>query len=249
MLKQVVSSFLAALAALVLVAGSAATSAQPPELNTGFANVTTTDGSDCGSGSGSYCFGSFWGIGDLKATVAGNTNTLQPNFNTYNDNPGNAYWRNNGGAGPLGNKIFEGSLFYEQPIPAGATTMEFNGTVDANTIDAGYAVEAFVTVNPAVFPPPATQVDVIAAADATFSISLDVSAFAGLPVQAGFRVRGVNANPADEGALGSVVTTVAQLEAVVPPPPPGPTPVPALPLWGLLGLVGLIGFLGLRRRA
>ena len=239
----------ASIAASLAILTASLSAAAQPALDTGFANVFDSPTSGDCVATGGYCFGSQWGIGDLKATVAGNTNTLQPNFNTYNDNPGNAYWRNNGGAGPLGNKIFEGSLYYEAPIPAGATTMEFNGTVDANTIDAGYTVEAFVTVNPAVFPPPATQVDVIAAADATFSISLDVSAFAGLPVQAGFRVRGLNANPADEGALGSVVTTVAQLETVIPPPPPGPTPVPALPLWGLLALVGLIGFLGLRRRA
>ena len=51
--------------------------------------------------SNAYQFGSGWGLSDLKTTldVTANTITLQPNFNTYADNPGDAYWQN----GAIGN--------------------------------------------------------------------------------------------------------------------------------------------------
>ena len=44
--------------------------------------------------SGAYQFGSGWGVPDLKTTLdlGANTITLQPNFNTYADNPGDPYW-------------------------------------------------------------------------------------------------------------------------------------------------------------
>lgn len=254
MVKQVVSSFLAALAALVLVAGSAATSAQPVALSTGFANVFTTDGSDCGSGSGNYCFGSAWGISDLKATAAGNTYTLQPNFNNYaaadaGTDPGaKAYWMA-GGVGPLGNKIFEGSLFNEVVVSAKSLSGDFSGTIDANTIDAGYTVEAYVQViGPPDFLPKTADVLTITPATTSFALSVDPSAFPGDFLQMGFRVRGLNANPADEVALGSVVATVTQAQQTLIPPPEGVS-IPALPLWGLLALAGLVGLMGLRRKA
>jgi hypothetical protein len=233
-------------ASVAMLATSLFAVAQPAVLNVGFANVSDSPTStDCGG----YCFGSFWGIGDLKATAAGNTYTLQPNFNTYADNPGVAYWRNNGGAGPLGNKIFEGNLYNQSLVDPDTTSVEFNGTIDSFTIDPAYTVEAYIQViqpTPFIFFTGATAT---VTATGAFSVSLDPTAFPGETLQLGFRVRGLNANPADEATLGSVVATVVQAQQVIPPPPPGPTPVPALPLWGLLGLVGLIGFLGLRRRA
>ena len=55
-------------ALLAFLGASAQVSAQPPALDTAYANVfdSPTSG-DCGGG---YCFGSGWGIPDLKATVA-----------------------------------------------------------------------------------------------------------------------------------------------------------------------------------
>jgi len=234
-------------ALLPVVAAAAITFISPsvaaqPELDTAYMNVFPGSSTDCAG----YCFGSGWGIGDVKATVAGNTVTLQPNFNAYADNPGDAYWRDNGGAGPGGNKVMEANLYYEQQIPARATTMEFNGSVDAHTLDAGYTVEAYVTVAPGATPL-ATLTDAITATDTGFTVSMDVSGFVGETIQAGLRITGINANPADEVALGSVVTTVAQLEVGQTPLPPE-VPVPTLPLWGLFALVSLLGFMGFRRK-
>ena len=237
-------------ALLPVVAAAAITFISPnvaaqPELDTAFMNVFPGTSTDCPG----YCFGSGWGIDDVKATVAVNTVTLQPNFNTYEDNVGDPYWRDNGGAGPGGNKVMEANLYYEQLVPARATTMEFNGSVDAHTLDAGYTVEAYVTVAPGAAPL-AADTDAIIATDTGFTVSMDVSGFVGETIQAGLRITGINANPADEVALGSVVTTIAQLEIGQTPIPPAPavTPVPALPLWGLFALISLMGYMGFRRK-
>ena len=230
--------------ALVALALPFTASAQIATLDRGFANIfnTPADG-------GGYVFGSPWGIPDLKATVAGDTYTLQPNFNTYADNPGDPFWRDNAGAGPGGNKIFEGSLFNEVVVSAKSLSGDFSGTIDANTIDAGYTVEAYVQViGPPDFLPKTADVLTITPATTSFALSVDPSAFPGDFLQMGFRVRGLNANPADEVALGSVVATVTQAQQTLIPPPEGVS-IPALPLWGLLALAGLVGLMGLRRKA
>ena len=43
---------------------------------------------------GDFVFGENWGVADIKSTVdaSGGTITLQPNFNTYADNPTDPFW-------------------------------------------------------------------------------------------------------------------------------------------------------------
>ena len=82
---------------------------------------------------GNYQFGSGWGVADLKTTtdVAANTITLQPNFNTYADNPGDPYWQN----GAIGNKLMEASTFVEPGASFNGVDLTFSGIVTSNTID------------------------------------------------------------------------------------------------------------------
>ena len=219
-----------------------------PTVDTAYLNFSDSPASsDCGG----YCFGSLWGLGAVKVTVVGSTVTLQPNFNTYADNPGNGYWQN----GAAGNKLTEANVFGEiATTPAGQDTFEFNGTVDAFTLDpdfytatgvADYNVSAYVKIDPA--GAAVTERSPVSAAG-TFSVSIDAKAAAGKAVQYGFTLTGLNANPADEAALGSVVFTIAKAEFVPIPTNPDPDAIPALPLGALLGLIGLVGWLGIRRR-
>ena len=54
------------------------------------------------------------GVSDLKTVVdaGANTLTLQPNFNTYADNPGDPFWIDP--VTMLGAKTFEGNTFVEE---------------------------------------------------------------------------------------------------------------------------------------
>ena len=252
--------------ALVGAHGAFATEA-PAVLDGGYMNVATIDGSDCGDGQpDGFCFGGGWGVGDLKATVAGNTYTLQPNFQAFNAS--DAYWSSVDGL--AGNKIMEAILKKDLPLSADPYGAEFSGTVDSFTLDADfysaytsqdYRVEAFILVlNPDDgYSESLNETVVIAPTDTEFSVTADLSAYPNQLAQIGFRVIGLNANPADEGDLGSAVMTVTAAglteepeEEPEPEPEPEPeveaTPVPALPLWGLLGLLGLIGLIGSRSR-
>jgi len=246
-------SFLKAIASATLVlstlyAGSASADLDNPVMGSGFANVFAGTSADCGGG---YCFGSGWGVGDLKATVNGNEVILQPNFNTYNDaaTPGDiAYWRN----GALGNKVFQANLYEEiGTTPIGTGTYTFSGYVDSDSLDAGYSKVAFIKVLDSL----GGFADVLGATTAlsvgAFSVSGDLTPYEGdaqYILQVGFTVQGLNANPADEAALGSVglrigASSAASSAAV------DPTGIPVLPLWALFGLAGLIGLMGLRRKA
>jgi len=233
-------------------------------LDGGYMNVSTIDGTDCGAGDpDGFCFGGAWAIGDLKATIAGDTYTLQPNFQAFDSS--DPYWSSTDGL--AGNKIMEAILKTDLPLPGSPYGAAFSGTVDSFTLDEDfytsytdkdYRVEAFILVlDPGDgYSESLNETVVIAPTDTEFSVSADLSAYPNQLAQVGFRVVGLNANPADEGALGSVVMTVTTAELTEapppPPPPPGPvadaTPVPALPLWGLLGLLGLIGLVGSRSR-
>tara|TARA_B100000809_G_C15131922_1_gene528838 strand:+ start:1502 stop:2794 length:1293 start_codon:yes stop_codon:yes gene_type:complete len=95
----------------------------------GYANVFETP-----ANGGGYLFGTGWGVEDLKTVVdAGENNlTLQPNFNTYADNPGDDYWIDP--VTLLGNKIFEGNTFIEDNSLIGSA-LTFEGNVTSNTLD------------------------------------------------------------------------------------------------------------------
>jgi hypothetical protein len=161
---------------------------------------------------GAHENGSNWALGDMKTTftASGDTTysdgaiTLQPNFNLYGDGT-DAYWAN----GSDGNKFMEGTSKVE--IAAGDFTdgaLSFAGSVASNTIDAGYTVVAFIkTLDPnAGYATIINQSVTLGATGTNFAVSANDINSSHI-VQYGFTVSGMNANPADEAALGSVIVT------------------------------------------
>ena len=156
--------------------------------------------------SGGYEFGSGWEVAALKSTpsVVSNTLTLQPNFNTYNVN--DAYWTNpNTGAG---NKNMEALTFVEPGPTFNGVDLTFSGSVQTYTLDSAYTVKFFIKA----LDPANDYTDVFGGSkvldlptSGAFSVSATAAELpAGLLVQYGFSVTGVNANPANEAALGGV---------------------------------------------
>ena len=215
----------------------------------GYANFFTLDDSDCLTGNGAFCFGTTWGLDDLKSTVeADGSLTLQPNFNTYNDNPGDDYWRDNGGAGPGGNKKAELNTFNADTILTGQESATFSGNVTAYTIDAAYTVVAFTKTFNSAGQFVTMETAAITAAG-NFVVSASLEGLTGGSLQTGFAVTGVNANPANENALGSVKVATAPISYSYSSSAfDDATGIPVMPLWGLLGLAGLIGLMGYRRK-
>ncbi len=158
---------------------------------------------------GGYIFGSPWDVADLKSVVdsAGNSLTLKPNFNTYSDNPGDAFWIDS--VTLNGNKSLEASTYVESDSAFNGQDLSFSGNVLSNTLDSNYEAKFFIKA----LDPANNYQDVFSGAktfDLPASGAFSVSALAseltaGLLVQYGFAVIGINANPVDEAALGSVV--------------------------------------------
>lgn len=164
---------------------------------------------------GGYAGGSSWELSALKTelNVTENTVVLHPNFNTYGDNPTDPYWVN-ADTGE-GNKDLEASTYVEPGDTYNGVDLTFEGTVVENTLAEGYTASFFIKA----LDPAAGYSDAFGGAkvfdlpaSGTFSVSATGAELApGLIVQYGFIVRGVNANPADEAALGSVVIGSAYL--------------------------------------
>lgn len=162
---------------------------------------------------GAYVFGSSWTLLDAKSTLdlhAGTAGslTLQPNFNTYSDNANDAYWVNQ--TTGLGNKEMEASTFVEPGATYLGADFTFTGNVISYTLDSNaYTAKVFVKA----LDPANGYIDVLGATgvfdlppSGDFSVSIDsASLTAGLLLQYGFLIRGINANPLDEAALGSIV--------------------------------------------
>lgn len=170
----------------------------------GYANVF-----DLPVDGGAFQFGSAWGIPELKTVIdaGAGTITLQPNFNTYADNPTDPFWVNQSTG--EGNKIFEGNTYVEDNTLIGSE-LTFIGGVVSNTIDAAYAVKAFIKVFNADFSV-VKEVNTTLVAGQNFSVTYTDVEPEDTFVQYGFQVLGVNANPADEAALGSVVVSATLL--------------------------------------
>ena len=166
---------------------------------------------------GGYLFGSPWGLGDLKSTAdaATNTLTLQPNFNTYADNPTDPYWVNQ--TTLEGNKIIEASTYVEAGPALNDNDLTFYGDVLSYTLDTSYQVFFFIKAldslngyqdalgGSKITPLPSVG----AGGNPSFSVTATAAEIpAGLIVQYGFTVRGRNGNPLNEQALGSVVLGV-----------------------------------------
>lgn len=168
------------------------------------------------AGSG-YQFGSEWGLADVKSTLdtSANTLVLQPNFNTYADNPSDAYWVDQ--ATGEGNKFMEALTFVEPGETFNGVALSFSGDILSNTLDTNYTASVFIKA----LDPANGFVDVFGGSKVmelpeSGSFSVEASAeelAAGLLVQYGFVVTGVNANPANEEALGNVTIGVATSSA------------------------------------
>ncbi len=170
--------------------------------------------------SDNWQFGNAWGVSDLKTDIdiSNDQITLSPNFNTYANAvasgvPGDIeYWTNSsdGGVtpGPLGNKIMEATTLVE-PVGFNGQDLIFKGKVVSNTLDAAYSAKYFIKA----LDPNLSYADALGGAyvmdlpaSGEFSVSVSGAELAaGLIIQYGFVVRGVNANPADEGQLGNII--------------------------------------------
>ena len=164
---------------------------------------------------GGYEFGSAWELSALKTELNAteNTITLHPNFNLYGDNPTDPYWVNADSG--EGNKDLEASTYVEPGVTFNEVDLTFEGSIVENTLAEGYTAYFFIKA----LDPEAGYADALGGtkvmelpASGTFSVSATGAELApGLIVQYGFIVRGINANPADEAALGSVVIGSAYL--------------------------------------
>lgn len=162
----------------------------------GFMNVFETD---CTS----FVFNSGWGVADLKTTTDAGAGTviLQPNFNTYADNPTDPFWVDQ--ATGEGNKCMEANTFVEDNSLVGSE-LTFEGSCTSYTLDGSYEVMAFIKVFNADFSVLKEETASLVEGE-TFTLVYDNVEAADAVVQYGFKVVGRNANPADEGTLGSVV--------------------------------------------
>lgn len=163
---------------------------------------------------GAYMFGSGWAIPDIKTTIdkTNNTMTLQPNFNLYGDGT-DPYWAKDG----KGQKNVEANTEVEN-----ATLTEkdftFKGSVLSNTLDTSYDAYFHIVA----LDPNNGYQDALGGAgrkklpsSGNFSVTIKGDDLkSGLIVKYGFRIFGVNANPADETALGSIVIGETQPEFV-----------------------------------
>ena len=165
----------------------------------GYANVFETI-----ANGGAFVFGSGWGVADLKTVVdaGAGTVTLQPNFNTYGDNPGDPFWIDP--ATGLGNKQFEGNTFVENNTNLVGSELTFTGGVASNTLDPAYVAIAFIKVFNADFSVVKLETAPLVAGQ-DFSITYTNVEPDDTTIQYGYQVLGLNANPADEAALGSIV--------------------------------------------
>ncbi len=158
---------------------------------------------------GGYAFGDFWALDDVKTVLntADNTITLQPNFNTYAGNPTDPFWVDQ--TTMLGNKDMEANTFVEPGETFNGQDLVFSGNVISSTLAEGYAARFFIKA----LDPNNGFADALGGTkiiDLPESGPFTVSATgaelaAGLVIQYGFIIRGTNANPADEAALGNVV--------------------------------------------
>lgn len=163
----------------------------------GYANVFETI-----ANGGAFVFGSVWGVADLKSVVdagAGSV-TIQPNFNAYNAS--DPFWVDP--ATGLGNKVFEGNTFIENNTNLIGSELTFTGGVASNTLDPSYVAIAFIKVFNADFSVLKLETSPLVAGQ-DFSITYTNVEPEDTTIQYGYQVLGLNANPADEAALGSVV--------------------------------------------
>ena len=177
----------------------------------GYMSVTNPSGANDG-------FADFWEFDKLKSSFNAGNIVLQPNFSTYTaaltgDNAARAYWTNSSDAGatagPLGAKMMQATSFVEPGATFNGKDLTFQGTISANTLSDDYTAKFFIKA----LDPNANYNDVFNGekimtlpASGDFSVSATAAELTtGLIIQYGFEIIGLNANPDDESALGSVI--------------------------------------------
>ena len=177
----------------------------------GYMSVTNPSGANDG-------FADFWEFDKLKSSFNAGNIVLQPNFSTYTaaltgDNAARAYWTNSSDAGatagPLGAKMMQATSFVEPGATINGKDLTFQGTISANTLSDDYTAKFFIKA----LDPNANYNDVFNGekimtlpASGDFSVSATAAELTtGLIIQYGFEIIGLNANPDDESALGSVI--------------------------------------------
>jgi hypothetical protein len=197
------NTLLASLAMAVVIAGATTSGAQAQttvgvDLNAtwnGYMAVFNNAGGATGS-KGGAAFEGVWGFADLKSTLGPTTLTLQPNYNTYN--AADPFWAN----GAVGNKWMEANSYIQNGAWGGGE-LTFAGSIQSSTmLSPNYTVSAFIKSFNGGWGWIGWNQDFIANGDSNFSVTFNAPA--GI-VQYGFLVEGLNANPADEVAYGSVV--------------------------------------------
>lgn len=164
----------------------------------GYMNVFQLNGT-------SFLFGSAWGVPDLKTilSVPANTISLSPNFNLYNAT--DPYWAN----GAIGNKICEANTYVQNDALANQV-LTFKGKVISNNLDSGYTAIAYIKAFSSDYSAVLVNIT-IPLAVGEFSITTTTPLPAGSHPQYGFQIKGLNANPVAEAALGKVVVGVSTL--------------------------------------
>jgi len=168
----------------------------------GYVNVFDT--------SNNYQWGSSWAVSDLKTEIntVNNSITLKPNYNTYN--AADPYWSDGSGNG---NKILEATTYYEPGSTYNGQNLTFTGNVTSNNLSSQYTAVAFIkALDPNNGYATVYNNFVTIPSSGVFSINAPSASLpTGLLIQVGFTVRGINANPANETANGSIVISPANL--------------------------------------
>jgi len=164
-------------------------SATTPMLNA-YVNWFQLDGT-------TYVNGSTWGMSDIKTVL--NTDgsiDLHPNFSVWGDGS-NSEWVNNG----VGQRVLEGNTYIDNAELLGET-VTFSGQCFSNTLTADYDAIAFIKVLDANYQlVNYTHKPLVGGED--FEITVGPGDYVnGAHFQYGYSVTGVNANPANEAALG-----------------------------------------------
>jgi hypothetical protein len=187
-----------------------AVDSNPDQAWTGYMNVFDIDADGV---QGGFVFGQPWGVADLQTTLnidAPNI-ILEPNFNGYAENIGDAFWDNGEGEG---NKFMEASTYVESGDAFNGADLTFTGSVYENTLGDAHTASYFIKS----LDPSAGYSDSLGGAyvfempaSGEFSVTVDAALLpAGQIVQYGFVVTGRNANPENTG-YGRVVIGEAGL--------------------------------------
>jgi hypothetical protein len=211
----------------------------PSKTWSGFMNVF-----ELPSNGGARVFGNTWGTADLVANFSGNSlilspNTIgDPNEFWYQNTSGTAIAPNFGGPGQKGNKSMQAVFYVEDtPVNGGSLsgqTVNFQGTVSANTFTSAHGTIAFIRDFSSDFSS-VNEVSVPLNAAGAFNISLATIDDPTRVVQYGFQTTGENVWITDVAPFGSIVIDANS----VPPGDPNVVVDPAKDWLGFMNVFNL----------